>query len=173
MFGGYQYLRTIDSDSGEMSYIKYMVDTNHDGRFDEKDLERQYDFKFGIITTTAAYSCGNLVPVIAKQMGAVIIGETTGGGAHTVYVGAPIEGFAFLMSSTNTMADADWKSVETGAVPDFVLVDTFSDDPDYSVLYDIDRISELMNSSDDPGSVDYTVVILTACIIVAAFLIVI
>lgn len=167
MFGDYSYLRYVDSDSGQMMYKKYMIDTNHDGVFDQRDLQKQYDFKFGIITTTAAYSCGNLVPVIAKQLGAVIIGERTGGGAHTVYVGASVDGFPFLMSSTNTMSDTNWKSVETGAQPDYVLVDTFSDNPDYSVLYDLDKISELMNKSDNPSSGNNLHMILAVCAVAA------
>ena len=145
--GDYSYYRGMFSDSGEQTYIKYIIDTNLDGKFDEKDLQKQYDFKFGIITTTAAYSCGNLVPVLLKEHGVVIIGETTGGGSHPMEAGALPDGFLYHLSSTNDMADSTWKSVETGAKPDYVLVDSFSDNPDYSVLYDIDKISELMNKS--------------------------
>ena len=85
-------------------------------------------------------------------MAVLIIGETTGGGAHTMETGALPDGFFFHLSSTSTMADSAWKSVETGAEPDYVLVDSFSDNPDYSVLYDIDKISELMNKSEPSGS---------------------
>ena len=53
------------------------------------------------------------------------------------------------------MVDSSWKSVETGAQPDCVLVDSFSESPDYKVLYDIDKLSEIMNRSDSHG-VDQT-----------------
>ena len=174
--GDYSYLRTMYSDSGEQAYYKYIIDTNLDGKFDEKDLQKQYDFKFGIITTTAAYSCGNLVPVILKESGVVIIGETTGGGAHTMETGALPDGFFYHLSSTSTMADSTWKTVETGAVPDYVLVDSFSDNPDYSVLYDIDKISEMMNKSEPSGSsgdntVMYVIIGVVAAIIVIGALV--
>jgi C-terminal processing protease CtpA/Prc len=173
--GDYSYLRTMYSDSGEQMYFKYMIDTNLDGKFDEKDLQKQYNFKFGIITTTAAYSCGNLVPVILKEKGVIIIGEKTGGGAHTMEAGALPDGFFFHLSSTSTMADSTWKTVETGAEPDYVLVDSFSDNPDYSVLYDIDKISELMNksnSSDDNTMIYIIVGVIAAIVIVGALVIV-
>ena len=170
--GDYSYYRSMYSDSGEQLYIKYMTDTNLDGKFDEKDLQKQYDFKFGIITTTAAYSCGNLVPVLLKEKGVVIIGETTGGGAHTLEAGALPDGFIYHLSSTSTMADSAWKSVETGAKPDYVLVDSFSDNPDYSVLYDIDKISELMNKSNSSdNTMMYIIIGVVAAIIVVVALV--
>ena len=174
--GDYSYFRTMYSDSGEQAYYKYIIDTNLDGKFDEKDLQKQYDFKFGIITTTAAYSCGNLVPVILKESGVVIIGETTGGGAHTIEAGALPDGFFYHLSSTSTMADSTWKTVETGVVPDYVLVDSFSDNPDYSVLYNIDKISELMNKSNPSGpsgdnTVMYVIIGVVAAIIVIGALV--
>jgi hypothetical protein len=71
------------------------------------------------------------------------------------------------------MADSTWKTVETGAVPDYVLVDSFSDNPDYSVLYDIDKISELMNKSEPSGdnTVMYVIIGVVAAIIVIGALV--
>ena len=69
------------------------------------------------------------------------------------------------------MADSKWKSVETGAEPDYVLVDSFSDNPDYSVLYDIEKISELMNkskSSDDNTMMYVIIGVIAAIVIVGA-----
>ena len=173
--GDYSYYSNMFSDSGGQSYLKYIIDTNLDGKFDEKDLQKQFDFKFGIITTTAAYSCGNLVPVLLKEKGVIIIGETTGGGAHPMEVSALGDGFIYHLSSTSTMADSAWKSVETGAVPDYVLVDSFSENPDYSVLYDIDKISELMNkskSSDDNTMIYVIVGVIAAIVIIGALVII-
>ncbi len=169
--GDYSYFSSMFTDSGEQTYIKYIIDTNLDGKFDEKDLQKQYDFNFGIITTTAAYSCGNLVPVLLKEYGVTIIGETTGGGSHPMEAGALADGFLFHLSSTSDMADSKWKSVETGAEPDYVLVDSFSDNPDYSVLYDIEKISELMNkskSSDDNTMMYVIIGVIAAIVIVGA-----
>jgi hypothetical protein len=89
--------------------------------------------------------------------------------------GALPDGFFFHLSSTSTMADSTWKTVETGAEPDYVLVDSFSDNPDYSVLYDIDKISELMNksnSSDDNTMIYIIVGVIAAIVIVGALVIV-
>ena len=171
--GDYSFYRSMFSDSGEQTYMKYMIDTNLDGKFDEKDLQKQYDFNFGIVTTTAAYSCGNLMPVLLKEKGVTIIGERTGGGAHTLEVGALPDGFIYHLSSTCTMADSAWKTVETGAEPDYVLVDSFSDNPDYSVLYDIDKISELMNKSKSSGdnTMIYVIVGIVAAIIIVGILV--
>jgi hypothetical protein len=170
--GDYSYYRSMFTDSGEQNYNKYLIDTNLDGKFDAKDLQKQYDFKFGIITTTAAYSCGNLVPVLLKEKGVVIIGETTGGGSHPMEVSAFPDGFIYHLSSTNNMADSTWKSVETGAKPDYVLVDSFSDNPDYSVLYDIDKISELMNKSkSSDNTMLYVAVGIVAAIVIVGVLV--
>ncbi len=168
MYGGYAYSRSMDSNSGEMSSIMYAVDTNLSGKFDENDLRRQYDFRYGILTTTATYSCGNLIPVLAKEKGTVIIGKRTGRGAHAIEVGSLADGFFNHLSSSVTMVDSSWKSVETGAQPDCVLADSFSDSPDYKVLYDIDKLSEIMNRSDSHG-VDQTLWTAIGAVLAAVF----
>ena len=81
----------------------------------------------------------------------------------------------YHLSSTGTSTDSNWKSVETGAEPDYILVDSFSDNPDYSVLFDIDRISELMDRSepsrdgDDTMKYIVTIIAAVALIAIAAF----
>ena len=70
------------------------------------------------------------------------------------------------------MADSKWKSVETGAKPDYVLVDSFSDNPDYSVLYDIDKISELMNKSkSSDNTMMYVIIGVIAAIVIVGALV--
>ncbi len=66
--------------TGETTVQRYLADTNLDGVIDEKDLEKQYDFRFAILTTRCSFSCGNILPVYAQEKGIMIIGEKSGGG---------------------------------------------------------------------------------------------
>lgn len=66
----------------------FAVDLNHDGKLDEKDLSlRELGKKIVFIDTHYAFSCGNALPVLAKDNypdDVITIGETTGGGTCVI-----------------------------------------------------------------------------------------
>lgn len=78
----YSHLNIVNLLTGEIASDKYWSDTNLDGKIDEKDLEKQYDFRYAILTTRCSFSCGNLLPIYAQEKGVMIIGENSGGGSR-------------------------------------------------------------------------------------------
>ena len=128
------------------------ADVNLDRQFDEKDHQKLYDFNFGLLTSSCSFSSGNMLPVMAKAEGIMILGETSGGGSCALMVtGAPDSLMMSLSSYDKSIIgygteDYDENTMEKGAKPDFGLVKINPDQTkDYSRMYDIDLISEKMN----------------------------
>ncbi len=87
------------------AHLSYDIDTNLDGVYDDNDgFQGQYNFY--ILTSHYSFSCANLFPQTAKEMGiAKIIGEQSGGGACVVYYTATPDGKTYRISSD--MRDGD------------------------------------------------------------------
>ena len=174
--GDYVEFREMDIQTGAVKITRILSDTNLDGKFDDEDLRKQYDFDFAMLTTSLSFSCGNMLPVLAKDEGVMIIGEKSGGGICAVMLGSTSDGFLATCSSYSASATKSGADVEAGAAPDKVLID--SSTTDYSVLYDIDEISISMNDfykrSDDDSGHDAVVIgaATIAIIALAAILIV-
>ena len=103
--------------------LQYFIDTNLDGIYDENDsFKGQYNFY--ILTSNYSFSCANMFPKTAKEMGrAKIIGEQSGGGACVVYYTATPDGRPFRISSFNRNGDnvnaREYK--DFGVAPDYEL----------------------------------------------------
>ena len=126
----------------------YRVDTNLDGVYDECDLQKRYDFNFGILTSRLSYSAGNILAISAKGSGVTIMGERSGGGPSNLMKCADPEGFTEYMSSfvMHTGSDFDYRAFDSGVEPDVLIAVTESDGvPDYSALYDFKTLSRIMN----------------------------
>lgn len=138
----------------------FEADTNFDGAYDEKDKDIRYDFNYGVLVTSHAFSCGNLFPFIIQEAGAVLIGEPSSGGSCCVQVGTDAEGFSYMMSSGQwQLTDADGVDVEGGcridipieaksnriskSVLGFLGVDEGL--PNYEKYFDDAYLSQLMN----------------------------
>ena len=67
--------------------------------FDEKDEEVRYDFNYAVLTSRASFSCGNLLPFVMQEHGAVLLGEPTGGGSCCVQMVTLTSGGEGMMSS--------------------------------------------------------------------------
>jgi len=119
------------------------IDTNLDGKFDDDDLKKQYNFNFAVLTSNTSFSSGNMLPVYAKDEGIMIIGERSGGGMCSLMLGSTADGFFGTYSSFNAGGTKSGKDLEAGAEPDLVLIDSTT--TDYSALYDVDAISKAMN----------------------------
>lgn len=129
-----------------------LADVNLDRKVDERDHDRIYDFNYGLLTSSCSFSSGNMLPVLAKAEGIMILGETSGGGSCSVMVSAAPDSLIMSLSSYNKCItgygteDYDENTVEKGAKPDLELVRLNPDQTkDYSGMYDIDLISEKMN----------------------------
>ena len=166
--GDYASQRNLDVQTGTTYVEKYHVDTNLDGKFDEKDLKKQYDFKFAILTTNLSFSCGNLLPVYAKDEGIMIIGEKSGGGICNIMLGSTSDGLFGTYSSYSALATKSGADVEAGAVPDKVLID--SSTTDYSVLYDMDTLSLAINDfyKESDNTILYIAIALVCVVVMAA-----
>ena len=108
--------------TGRKMVFTFEADTDFNGVYDEKDKEVSYDFNYGVLTTRHAFSCGNLFPIIARESGAVVIGEPTSGGSCCVQVGTDAEGFSYIFSSGQwQLTDAQGNSVEGGCTVDIPI----------------------------------------------------
>lgn len=122
----------------------YLCDINLDGKFDELDKEPIADFNFGILTSNYSFSCGNLLPALAKDAGIPILGAATGGGACAVLDNCAMEGIFYRLSSFLHLTDTKFNSIDAGVSVDYDLIGT-EETPNYKNLYDIDLLSEKMN----------------------------
>ena len=169
MTGDYSYMYNKFVDTELSVEMKSQIDTNLDGKFDEKDLKKQYDFNFAILCTNNSFSSGNLLPVYAKERGIMIMGETSGGGCFAMSLAGTADGLFGTISTTYGLSDSKWNSVESGAAPDVVLVDTNSDS-DLKALYDMEKLSSAMNEFYSGGS-DNVIIIVVAVVIIGVLLI--
>ena len=128
--------------SGTITEMKFRVDSNNDGVFDENDCYGQY-FDFYILTSSFSFSCGNSLPFLAKCNGvAQVIGTKSGGGEMTVDSRLFPFGFEFGLSSLRHMSFYDeetqtWKGTETGQPVDIEILPGW---------YDVDTISDAIDS---------------------------
>jgi len=150
VFRGYNVL------TGQREYAVLHSDKNLDGVFDGKDEEVKYGFNYAVLTTRASFSCGNLMPFLMQEHGAVLIGEPTSGGSCSIQMGTLTNGGLFVMSSWLwALRDANWESVEGGCKTDLPIAriepDTPADgDPllsvgDYTPYFDDVMLDRMIN----------------------------
>ena len=139
----YRKIRTL---TGNITRVDHDMDLNLDGEINDLDKSVYYDFEYAFITSKISYSCGNLLPCLAKDAGFPILGERSGGGACSLLIAYTPETFFYTMSSYNKFITADGNDVDSGAELDYDLTKRVTDDEgnetiDYSGLYDLEDIS--------------------------------
>ena len=139
----YRKLQTL---TGNITRIDNDIDLNLDGEINDLDKSVYYDFEYAFITSGISYSCGNLLPCLARDAGFPILGERSGGGACSLLIAYTPETFFYTMSSYNKFITADNSDVDSGAELDYDLTKRVTDDEgnesiDYSGLYDLEDIS--------------------------------
>ncbi|WP_316632217.1 dockerin type I domain-containing protein, partial [uncultured Ruminococcus sp.] len=144
----YRKLQTL---TGNIVRIDHDIDLNLDGEINDLDKSVYYDFEYAFITTNISYSCGNLLPCLAKDAGFPILGERSGGGACSLLIAYTPETFFYTLSSYNKFITKDNKDVDYGAELDFDLTKRVTDDAgnktiDYSGLYDLEDISRKIDA---------------------------
>ena len=152
--------------TGDMSQTNEILDLNQDGEFDQLDKEVSYDFHYAIMTSQFSFSCGNLLPVYAKDSGIMILGETSGGGACMLSKYYTAENHYYAMSGPRKYISIKKKDVDSGAAVDVYLAQPgtlpvapevartmkdaglgdWLDTKDYSQLYDLDHVNELIHT---------------------------
>jgi hypothetical protein len=149
-FRGYNVL------TGQREHAVMHSDKNLDGVFDEKDDEVKYDFNYAVLTTRTAFSCGNLMPFMMQEHGAVLIGEPTGGGSCSVQMGTLTNGGQFMMSSWLwALQDENGESVEGGCKTDLPIARIEPETPthenprlssgDYTPFFDDVMLDRMIN----------------------------
>ncbi len=125
----------------------FNVDSNLDGKFDEKDKEVKYPFRFAVLTSKCSFSCGNLLPFVAQSHGIMVLGERSGGGACAINSPAMGDGVPCFISSSMMSLTKDGGEVDMGVTPDKVLEIKKDADgkDDYSAFFDISALSKYIN----------------------------
>ena len=129
------------------------IDVDLDGDFDEDDVKEAEKFKalnVGVLTSSYAFSCGNLLPCLLKEAGYKIIGERTGGGSCSIKLESTADGLVYVHSSFDCMATNKGENVDSGVEPDFEI-SVYGEDGNYdmSKFFDFAYIAEYLSSAYD------------------------
>ena len=143
-------LRTKNTLTGNIFISNSMIDFNLDGEYNDLDKDVAYDFEFAMITSNVSFSCGNYLPVLAKDAGIPIFGQTSGGGSCGLSYFNSSENMLYTISGYNKIINAANEDADIGAPVNYDLTKkTVGDDGteviDYSGLYDFDTIGKLMD----------------------------
>lgn len=134
----------IVASGGKLLELNYNVDKNLDKSFDEKDAEIKFDLNFGVIESRASFSCGNLFPALAKDIGYMIVGETSGGGTCNVIFCTTADGLCYSISAGIKFVDSEGNDIDDGIKPHYELVKRDEEgNKDYSDVYNYANLSKL------------------------------
>ena len=102
-----------DINTGAIKEYHYKINLNGDDKYSEGDTFKG-QFSFYVLTSGFSFSCGNVLPGLAKNAGAKIIGERSGGGVSPVGVYLDALGTAINISDHYNMLykDADGKYIQ-------------------------------------------------------------
>ncbi len=145
-----QTLRCLNTLTGNINATRYDIDLNLDNIYDDKDKDVAYDLNFGVLTSSFSFSCGNLLPIMAKDEGIAILGETSGGGSCILGISSLPEALIFTMSGYMKFVSKDNNDADLGAAVDYDLTKKITDADgaesiDYSGLYDIGNLGALLD----------------------------
>ncbi|MBE6127097.1 MAG: hypothetical protein E7182_03890 [Erysipelotrichaceae bacterium] len=102
----------------------YKIDINLDGKFDDADVKEADKFKalnIVVLTSPCAFSCGNLLPSLLKEIGYQTIGQKTGGGSCSIMFGASADGLTYFRSSYFCLSDNSGHNIDSGVEPDIEI----------------------------------------------------
>ncbi len=139
------YQHSYDTIGERAVTVNYEFDKNFDGQFNEEDAAISYPFNFGVLCSGYSFSCGNLLPVQAKESGIVLLGDKSGGGSCAVIDATSAEGLYVRLSCPDHLIGLDGTEYEFGVPVDYSLVTSSSYSYNFSNLYNINLISEKMN----------------------------
>ena len=113
----------------------FTVDKNLDGNFDELDDTFGDGLNFAILTSKLSFSCGNLLPSVAKDSGIVILGEQSGGGTCASSRGFYPNGPPYVVSGFDCFVNSNGEQIDGGVRPNYLLAT-------YDGFYNFDLLSQ-------------------------------
>ena len=112
------YCHYINTMTNQACVCDYDVDRNLDGKYDDKDKEVTNRLNVGLLCSACTWSCGNLCTARLKELGALIIGETSGGGSCAITHMATPDGLNYRISTFRNHATYNGgQSVDPGIEP--------------------------------------------------------
>lgn len=149
-------LHVKNAGSGNLLTLSPRIDVNLDGKFDEKDKEVSYDFRFAVLTTAFSFSSANLLPCMAHDNGIAVIGENSGGGTCMIAKHPYPQVSSYFVSDNLTMIHADGADLDAGVAPDVVLAKygyaQLGALADYTGFYDMAKITKAVTDHYSGGS---------------------
>ena len=159
-----EHERFVNLLTGQTITERFDVDSNLDGKFNEKDaLVDNSDLHFAVLTSGFSFSCASLFPSILKDAGIPIIGEQSRGGSCSVQKQVTGSGLVYTHSSwlSRIMNDAG-EDIDKGVPVDVDLLKRAGSTKelrevefegkhleaevhDYSSFFDMDNLSQVMN----------------------------
>ena len=141
MFLGNASLSLKETLTGALTTQNFQADLNLDHQFDEQDyLLGRYNLF--CLTSRVSFSCGNLVPSILKESGAVtMLGKPSGGGACTVLNTSTAYGTQFKISGPlclSYLRNGSFYDIDQGVTPHYRL-------SDYSAYYDREALTDYIH----------------------------
>lgn len=129
--------------SGAMTDAVYTIDTNLDGKFDEKDTLAGKGLQLYCLESPASFSCGNYVPNAFKASHKVtLLGQESGGGSCAIHPLCTAGGSQYQVSGYrrfSVMKNGSFYDIDRGAQPDHFIAD-------FNRFYDRKKLTEFINS---------------------------
>ncbi len=142
MFLGIGDINIKNTMTGATTTSQYYIDSNRDGKFDDKDTLADKGLNLYCLESPVSFSCGNLVPNEFKSDPHVtLLGKTSGGGSCSVMPMATAGGSIFNISGYRRMSmfkNGSFYDIDRGAEPDY-YIDRISD------FYDRQALTDLIN----------------------------
>ena len=116
------------------------VDINLDGEYSDLDKAESEKFKelnIAFLTSVCSFSCGNLLPSLAKELGYKIIGQQSGGGSCAIMLGATAEGYPYVRSSYLCLSNEAGENIDSGVPVDIEIA--------YNKFYDMAYVASQLN----------------------------
>lgn len=89
---------------------------------DKTEADKFKSLKIVLLTSSYAFSCGNLLPSILKELGYRTIGEKTGGGSCAIMVGSMGDGPFYVRSSYKCLSNEAGNNIDSGVDGDVSLI---------------------------------------------------
>ena len=105
--------------------------------------------KIVILTSSYAFSCGNLLPSLLKELGYKTIGEKTGGGSCAIMIGSMPDGAYYVRSSYKCLSDAAGHNIDSGVTVAVDLLGEPTETPvgnigDYAKFFDVEYVAQVL-----------------------------
>lgn len=127
------------------STTTFFADINLDGEWNDEDIAEcnKFNFSIAILTSAKAFSCGNLLPSILKEIGYAIIGQRSGGGSCAISIETTADGLPYVRSSNHCLSNTAGENIDVGVPLDLEIeIGGTAETPDYSKFFDFTTIND-------------------------------